>query len=135
MLDGAVRATRIGGFAFLANPLGLRRPANESGEGMQQASRYPSSVPVCLRLQMRNPSTPMTACLRLTLALIWIYATHERRLVDRNMDPGPVRSGLKRILIGPALYGISMVMCFVSVWISLAIYLIVPLIYIFPGRI
>lgn len=71
----------------------------------------------------------------LTLALIWIYATHDRRLVDRNMDPGAVRSGLKRILIGPVLYGISMVMCFVSVWISLAIYLIVPLIYIFPGRI
>jgi hypothetical protein len=51
------------------------------------------------------------------------------------MHPQAVRGGLKRILLGPALYGISMVLRFVSVWISLAIYVIVPLIYILPGRI
>jgi hypothetical protein len=30
---------------------------------------------------------------------------------------------------------VSIVLCFVSLWISLAIYVIVPLIYILPGRI
>jgi len=71
----------------------------------------------------------------LTLALIWKYATHDRRLVSDDLHPQAVRSGLRRILLGPALYGVSMVLCFVSVWISLAIYVIVPLIYILPGRI
>jgi uncharacterized membrane protein len=71
----------------------------------------------------------------LTLALIWGYATRGRRLVNHDMHPHAVRSGLRRILLGPALYGVSMGLCFVSVWISLAIYVIVPLIYILPGRI
>ena len=71
----------------------------------------------------------------LTLALIWVYATRDRRLVSHDMHPQAVRSGLKRILLGPGLYGFSMLLCFVSVWISLAIYVIVPLIYILPGRI
>jgi uncharacterized membrane protein len=71
----------------------------------------------------------------LTLALIWSYATHNRRLVRPDMDPRVVRGGLKRILLGPALYCASIVLSFVSVWISLAIYVIVPLIYILPGTI
>lgn len=71
----------------------------------------------------------------LTLALIWGYATHERRLVHRDLDPLAVRRGLSRILLGPALYGFSIVVCFVSVWISLAIYVLVPVLYILPGRI
>jgi len=71
----------------------------------------------------------------LTLAFIWRYATHDRRLVNNDLHPQADRSGLRRILLGPALYGVSMILCFVSVWISLVIYVIVPLIYILPGRI
>jgi uncharacterized membrane protein len=71
----------------------------------------------------------------LTLALIWSYATRERRLVAHDMSSQAVRIGLRRILIGPSLYGVSIVLCFVSLWISLAIYVVVPLIYILPGRI
>jgi len=71
----------------------------------------------------------------LTLALIWRYATHDRRLVNEDLHPQAVRNGLRRILLGPALYGVSMDLCFVSAWISLSIYVIVPLIYILPGRI
>jgi hypothetical protein len=51
------------------------------------------------------------------------------------MDALAVRSGLRRILLGPTLYTMSIVLSFLSVWISLAIYVIVPMIYIFPGRI
>jgi len=71
----------------------------------------------------------------LTLAFIWSYATRNRRLVRHDMDPRVVRGGLRRILLGPALYGAGTVLSFVSVWISLAIYVIVPLIYMLPGAI
>jgi uncharacterized membrane protein len=71
----------------------------------------------------------------LTLALIWGYATHDRRLVRHDLDPQAVRMGLKRILLGPALYGLSIALCFLSLWISLAIYVLVPVLYILPGRI
>lgn len=71
----------------------------------------------------------------LTLATIWLYATHQGRLVDRELSPHVVRNGLKRILLGPVLYALSVVLGFVSVWISLVIYVVVPVIYILPGRI
>ena len=48
----------------------------------------------------------------LTLALVWGYATHDRRLVRQDLDPQAVRMGLNRILLGPALYGLSIALCF-----------------------
>lgn len=74
-------------------------------------------------------------CTGLTLAFIWLYATHDHRLVDRELSPQIVRNGLKRIMLGPTLYAVSMVACLMSVWISLALYVLVPIIYILPGRI
>src|SRR5262249_58519536 len=71
----------------------------------------------------------------LTLAAIWRYATHRRRLVHPEMDSQVVRKGLRRILIGPPLYLAGIALSFANVWISLAIYVIVPLMYILPGRI
>jgi uncharacterized membrane protein len=70
----------------------------------------------------------------LALAAIWVYATHNRRLVHSDMDPQVVRRGLKRILVGPALYLAGVVLSFANVWISLAIYVIIPMIYILPGE-
>ena len=70
-----------------------------------------------------------------TLVLIWLYATRNRRLVDHELGPQVVKNGLKRILLGPALYAVSVALCFISVWISLALYVFVPLLYILPGRI
>jgi TMEM175 potassium channel family protein len=74
-------------------------------------------------------------CTGLTLACIWLYATHGRRLVDRELSPVIVTSGLKRILLGPILYALSVAACFLSVRISLMLYVLVPIIYILPGRI
>jgi uncharacterized membrane protein len=71
----------------------------------------------------------------LALALIWTYATFDRRLVRHDLDPQAVRMGLNRILLGPALYGLSIALCFLSLWISVAIYVLVPVLYILPGRI
>ena len=51
------------------------------------------------------------------------------------MSPHVVRNGLKRILMGPAVYALILVLCFISVWISLALYVLVPIIYILPGGI
>ena len=74
-------------------------------------------------------------CTGLTLGFIWSYATHDHRLVDPELSPQIVRNGLKRILLGPTLYAVSIAACLMSVWISLALYLLVPIIYILPGRI
>jgi uncharacterized membrane protein len=73
-------------------------------------------------------------CTGLTLACIWLYATHGRRLADRELSPLIVTSGLKRILLGPILYVVSVAACFLNVRISLVLYVLVPIIYILPGR-
>lgn len=77
-------------------------------------------------------------CLILTgvaLAALWWYATHRRRLVDDDIDPELVRLASRRILRAPVVYLISILLSFVSVNLSLVLYLLVPLLYIFPSRI
>ena len=61
---------------------------------------------------------------------------HRRpRLTDRDLDPLLVRRAARRILVGPGAYLLAIGLSFVSTAASIAIYALVPLLYILPGRV
>lgn len=70
-----------------------------------------------------------------TLSLIWRYATTHHRLVDADLPPQAVRAGGRRILLGVGLYLLAVALAFINTWLSVAMYILVPLLYILPGRI
>jgi len=70
-----------------------------------------------------------------TLSLIWWYATTDHRLVDADLPPLAVRAGGRRILLGVGLYLLAVALVFVNTWLSVALYILVPILYILPGRI
>ena len=71
----------------------------------------------------------------LTLALHWWYATTENRHVDPDIDRGLVRGAMYRTLMGPLVYVIAIGLSFFRAEVSLALYALVPMLYILPGRI
>jgi uncharacterized membrane protein len=71
----------------------------------------------------------------LVLQLLWWYATSKYRLVDREIDPHLVKRATRRNLAAPLIYLLAIGASFLSVQISLIIFILVPLYYIFPGRI
>lgn len=72
-------------------------------------------------------------CVGLLLELHWRYATKGHRLVDADLDPALIRSVSQVILLGPAIYLAAIALCFVSTWISIALYLLVNFLYMIPG--
>lgn len=71
----------------------------------------------------------------LVLQLLWWYATRNYRLVERTIDPQLVRRAMRRNLTGPLIYLLAIGVSFLNVEISLLVFVIVPVLYIFPGRI
>lgn len=70
-----------------------------------------------------------------SLYLHWWYATSRRRLTDPELDDRFVRAVKLRILAGPVAYALSIALSFVSTPASLAVYVLVPILYISPGRV
>lgn len=71
----------------------------------------------------------------LTLALHWDYATNDIRHVDPDIHPGLVRGAMSRTLIAPFVYVIAIGLSFLRAEVSRALYALVPVLYILPGRI
>jgi uncharacterized membrane protein len=71
----------------------------------------------------------------LVLQALWWYATSGCRLVDRNIDPHLVQRATRRNLTGPLIYSLAIGISLFSVQASLVLFFLVPLYYIFPGRI
>jgi uncharacterized membrane protein len=65
----------------------------------------------------------------------WSYATYRHRLVDRDLDPRVIRFAGRRILIGPVMFAVASGLSFLSTTASLAILMLVPLVYLFPGKV
>lgn len=74
----------------------------------------------------------ITGC---TLQLLWWYATSNYRLVDREIDPQLVQGATRRNLMAPLIYLLSIGISFLSVEASLVFFILVPVYYIFPGRV
>lgn len=69
------------------------------------------------------------------LAFGWEYATRHHHLVAPHLKPEFVYTVRKLILFGPVLYVVAILLSFVNQAVSLWIYALVPLYYIFPNRI
>lgn len=69
----------------------------------------------------------------LALFLHWIYATHKQRLTEPGVDPSLVTAVKHVILMGPVVYLIAIGAAFIDTRISIALFLLVNLLYIIPG--
>ncbi len=67
------------------------------------------------------------------LFLHWSYATRNCRLVDPDIPRAAVRLGKQRSLLAPACYLVAILVGLIDPRFSLAVYALVPLLYIFPG--
>jgi uncharacterized membrane protein len=66
----------------------------------------------------------------LTLLVLWLYATHGRRLVASEI-PGPVvKSMALRIAISPTLSVLAIAVSFYSVWAGKLFFLVIPVCYL-----
>ena len=71
------------------------------------------------------------------------YATSQHRLVDKDLDPQLIRAARRRNLTGPVIYLLGIAISFIpfnlsgisSVQVCLALYVLVPVLYILPGRV
>lgn len=70
----------------------------------------------------------------LTLALHWGYAAKGQH-VDADIPPSLVRGAMYRTLLAPLVYSIAIALSFFRAELSLALYALVPILYILPGRI
>jgi len=73
----------------------------------------------------------LLALLALLGYVIWWYMTGNRGLVDQELDPELVRKIRFWLMGGPAGTLVAVGLSFVSTFLSLLVYLVVPVIYIF----
>jgi uncharacterized membrane protein len=67
------------------------------------------------------------------LFLHWSYATRNYRLVDPEIPRAAIRLGKQRSLLAPACYLVAILVGLINPRLSLVVYALVPLLYIFPG--
>src|SRR5574337_1330733 len=67
-------------------------------------------------------------------AAFW-YATVHHHLVDVDMSEQIIRAGRRRILVGPCVSAIAILLSFVDPFLSLGIFVLFPVLFIVPGRI
>lgn len=72
-----------------------------------------------------------TAC---SFCVLWLYATHERRLVDDDLDLGRMRATTLHYLIAPVGYGLALVLALWSPVASVVLVLLVALFYALPSE-
>jgi len=75
------------------------------------------------------------AVIGLCLFLMWHYATRSHRLVDTDLSSDVIRSFGHRILILPAICALAIAFSFWHRRISVALYILMVLWHIFPGRV
>ncbi|HEX5368306.1 MAG TPA: TMEM175 family protein [Dehalococcoidia bacterium] len=63
---------------------------------------------------------------------LWLYASIGRRLIDEHVSDRRIQQRTWRFLLGPAVYGLSLILAFVSPWISLWLYVGLALLYFLP---
>jgi uncharacterized membrane protein len=64
--------------------------------------------------------------------LLWLYAATNNRLIDRSVDPSLLRAMTRRYVLGMVFYILAFVLTFVSSAASLALIVILALLFILP---
>jgi uncharacterized membrane protein len=65
----------------------------------------------------------------------WCYASHHHRLTSHDVSAGLTRGIKRRILVAPCVSVIAILASFLSPMLSLVLYLLLPIYYIWPGRV
>jgi uncharacterized membrane protein len=68
----------------------------------------------------------------LSLLWLWCHSTRNRQLTDPNLPDAVVRFGQSRILTGIIGYGIATGLAFWTTTAALAVFLLVPLLFVLP---
>jgi hypothetical protein len=68
----------------------------------------------------------------LSLELIWIYVTHDHRLVDPRLDPGVITWVHRRVMVAPLVYLLAIGVSLVSITAAKILFFMVVLGYIVP---
>ncbi len=72
--------------------------------------------------------------LGITLYWQWWYATSRHRLVGANLEQELIRNGKTRIRLGFIVNGCAMLLALVNPVLSLAVYILFPIIYLMPSK-
>ncbi len=64
----------------------------------------------------------------------WWYATKDHHLVDSDLDPTFITIMSRRFLLGPTIYLIAVAISFVSVQVSLVLFIATPLYFLVSAR-
>lgn len=75
------------------------------------------------------------AALAVMFNLVWWYACWNMRLVEPDCDPVEIRKVLNSYLVGPVVYGLAVALTPVAPLVSIAIFLLIPIGYLFEGPI
>jgi uncharacterized membrane protein len=64
----------------------------------------------------------------------WWYAAKDHRLIDLDLDPTFITIMSRRSLIGPIIYLIAVALSFISIQVSLVLFVAIPIYYLVPAR-
>lgn len=64
--------------------------------------------------------------------ILWLYVAGNRRLVDRSLDPSLLRAMTRRYVAGTFAYLLAFAVAFISVTASLALIVILALVFVLP---
>ena len=62
----------------------------------------------------------------------WWYATKDHRLMDPDVDPNIITIMSRKILVDPIFYLIAVALSFVSIPVSLVLFVTIPIYYLVP---
>jgi len=72
--------------------------------------------------------------LAISFNLLWRYASHKNRLLDKNVDPEAVQAITNQYRFGPLFYVITLVLAFIYVPASIIGVLLLAIFFALPGR-
>ena len=70
----------------------------------------------------------------ITLYVQWIYGTNKSALLHREIPQEVKKEARFLFLLSPAVYAIAIVISFFIPWLSIAIFIVTPLVYLLPNK-
>lgn len=67
--------------------------------------------------------------------VLWLYASHNFRLISSTVDPVIIKKATLIVLIAPITYLIAIIIAFINPVITIIIYIVIPIVYIIPSPI
>jgi len=85
------------------------------------------------RIAVMGYGTVMTLA-AVSFTFMRYYAFYLAKLVDESIDPRLLKSAMLKSVLNPVLHSIAVLLAFVDTRISIALYLILPLMYFIPSK-